>query len=72
MRVSPKQLRSRVEHLQSRGVDIEIGWAYGRPRCTNKSESRDLSPRLPCGEMATWLDGFTTALDMSEGREIQK
>lgn len=57
------QLRETVARLQRKGVDIAIGWAYGRPRCTTKDEGRDLSPRLPTGEMALWLDGYETALD---------
>jgi hypothetical protein len=60
-----KQIRHRVEQLQIRGIDIAVGWAYGQPRCTNKSESLDLSPRCSTGEMALWLDGFETALNMN-------
>jgi hypothetical protein len=64
-RTTEKQLRERVEQLALRGIDISIGWAYGRPRITNQAGSRDLSPRLATGEMATWLDGFETALNMN-------
>ncbi len=44
---TPKQLKETVARLQRKGVDIAIGWAYGRPRCTTK----------------LWLDGYETALD---------
>jgi hypothetical protein len=65
IRYSPKQLRTRVEQLALRGLDISIGWAYGQPRITNRAGSRDLSPRLSTGEMKTWLDGFETALNIN-------
>lgn len=58
MRTTKTQLRDKVEFLRKQGVDISIHWAYGRPRCTTTSEGRDLSPRLPMGEMAIWLDAF--------------
>jgi hypothetical protein len=61
-RITQKQLRSKVEGLQSQGINIAIGWAYGQPRCTTKDEGRDLSPRLPMAQMAIWLDGFACAL----------
>ena len=57
-RVSKSELQAIVERLQSDGVDIAIHWAYGRPRCTTRQEGRDLSPRLPTGQMWLWLHGF--------------
>jgi hypothetical protein len=58
MRVTRKQLRQKVGMFQSDGIDIAIGWAMGQARCTNKSESRDISPRLSTGDMSIWLQGF--------------
>ena len=58
-RVTKTQLRDMVSYLQRDGVDIMISWAYGKPRCYTKDESRELSPRLPTGEMALWLDGYS-------------
>lgn len=57
-RTTPTELRETVAHLQSMGYDVAIHWAYGRPRVTSLDGSRDISPRLSTGEMATWLNGF--------------
>jgi hypothetical protein len=69
MRVTPTQLRETVERLQRAHFDISIHWAYGRPRCHSLDESRDLSPRLSCGEMAIWLDAFETGAAQEEHRQ---
>lgn len=58
-----KEIRATVERLQRKGADIAVGWAYGRPRCSTKDEGRDLSPRLPTGQMATWLEGYECGFD---------
>lgn len=58
--ITKTQLRETVARLQRAGFDIDIHWAYGQPRCTTKDEGRDLSPRLPSGQMKYWLDGFET------------
>lgn len=63
MRTTKKQIRAKVQGLQERGVDIAVGYVCGRARCTNKKDSRDLSPRLTTSEMAIWLSGFACALD---------
>lgn len=66
MRTSAKQLRQRVERLQSQGADIAISWGNDRPRCSNRAEDRDISPRLTTGEMAIWLQAYETGIE--EGR----
>lgn len=66
MRVKPTDLRRQIDNLADRGFDIAIEWAYGQPRVTNKSESRDISPRLPCREMQIWIEGFRAAIEESE------
>lgn len=57
-RTTKAELRSKVEGLRKQGIDIDIHWAYGQPRCTTKDQGRDLSPRLPMGQMSIWLHGF--------------
>lgn len=69
MRVKPPDLRRQIDNLANRGFDVAIGWAYGQPRVTTKSESRDISPRLPCREMQIWIEGFRAALDEIERKE---
>lgn len=64
MRTTKTQLRETVARLNRKGAKITISWAYGRPRVYDHSESRELSPRLPTGEMSQWLDGFEAGYDM--------
>ena len=68
--VTKTQLRERVAELRSMGFDISIEWAYGRPRCYSRDGSRELSPRLPTGEMAIWLNGFVAGA--SERARVEK
>lgn len=42
---------------------LVIEWAYGRPRLYDKGGARELSPRLPNGEMHTFLQGMSAGLD---------
>lgn len=69
--VTKTQLRDTVRVLQNQGCDIMISWAYGRPRCYDKSESRELSPRLPTGEMALWLHGYECGYAAGQTVEIE-
>lgn len=61
MRTTKEQLRRQIADLAERGFDLSIGWAYGRPRVSSKDGSRDISPRLPMGEMQIWLNGYQSA-----------
>jgi hypothetical protein len=62
MRTTRTELREMVEFLQKQGIDISIHWAYGHPRCYTKDEARELSPRLPIGQMKLWLEGFESGM----------
>lgn len=62
MRTTKTMIRARVQGLKEQGCDIDVHWAYGRPRVTTADQTRDLSPRLPMGEMSTWLAGFQAGL----------
>jgi len=64
--VTKSELRQEVETLQKIGVDISIEWAYGQPRCYTRDGSRELSPRLPTGEMKLWLHGFEAGLAVNQ------
>lgn len=65
-RVTQKELRETVRVLRVQGFDIDIHWAYGRPRCTNRDQSVNLSPRLSTGEMALWLNGYQRGIAAGE------
>lgn len=54
-RVTCNELRFRVRELQKSGCDVNISWAYGRPRIENYSGSADLSPRDRTGMIKKWL-----------------
>ena len=53
-----KHLEHLVEYAQSQGLDIMMDHMMTGYRITNKTESRDISPRLPLKEMTYWLEGF--------------
>jgi hypothetical protein len=58
MRTTKETIENKVNRLREMGIDIEVEWAMGRPRCVSKKGSKDLSPRLSKPEMVIWLDGF--------------
>ena len=56
-------LRDKVAQLNRvHGITLEIGWAYGKPRVTDNDGGRDVSPRLPMGQMNLWLDAFEAGM----------
>ena len=61
-------LEQLIRIANNRGAAITLEWAYGRPRVTNASQSRDISPRLPKRELALWLDGFLEGMDSEKER----
>ena len=67
-RVTKTQLIEVVSYMQKNGIDIMISWAYGRPRCYNKTKSRELSPRLSTGEMALWLNAYAMGFDAGQDK----
>lgn len=66
-RTTKRGLEEAVSRINRRwNADLALEWAYGRPRVTNLTQSKDISPRLPKGELALWLDGYYSALDRAE------
>lgn len=51
----------------SRTHYYELEYAYGRPRLVlterKRLVSRDISPRLPAGQMKMWLEAFLDGMD---------
>lgn len=72
MRTTKQRLEQLVVVANNRGASIGLDWAYGRPRVTNKTVSRDISPRLPTGHLALWLEGFLEGLDAANEAETAK
>jgi hypothetical protein len=67
-RVSEKDVRELAEHVAKvTGLPISAQWAYGRPRVELKvgPRIRDLSPRLPTGQMQDWLFAFLKGFEMA-------
>lgn len=69
MRITEKDLRERVAWLHELGFDISIQWAYGKPRIYDAKGGRELSPRLPTGQLWNWLDGYDTGREAQAARE---
>ena len=63
-RITKADLRAKAEHINRiAGLDVEIGYAYGRPRAHLNKGSKDLSPRLPSGQLWDWLNAFETGIE---------
>jgi hypothetical protein len=43
--------------------DYAIGYAYGSPRLERDGGARDVSPRLPAGQLADWMRAFLAGID---------
>lgn len=64
MRITKKQLYAKAEFINKlSGLDISVGYAYGHPRAYLNNESKELSPRLPAGQLWDWLDAFQTGIE---------
>lgn len=53
--------------VPSRTHYYELEYAYGRPRLVQTERkrltSRDISPRLPAGQLRMWLSAFLDGMD---------
>lgn len=59
------ELREIVEDIRNlTGRDYTVEWAYGRPRLYSEQQSREVSPRLPMGEMREWLWAFRQGIEV--------
>ena len=81
MRTTRKELRERIKGLRNHtGLDLSIEWAYGQPRVyqgtvvtTDRGRSvgrRELSPRLPTGQMKWWLYAYSAGYNANETRRF--
>ena len=55
--------RNELDHLANiisrrTGVAMSIEYAYGKPRLMSDRGARDVSPRLPAGELMQWMSAF--------------
>lgn len=64
MRYTIKHLRSKVEHLQSKGYDIGYDRFMGRFRMTNKSGSANFTNLSNIGMCLAWIEGFMHGKDV--------
>jgi hypothetical protein len=75
MRVTKKALVEVVDVINYRlKSDFYLEWAYGRPRLMKPCGLgvEDVSPRLPTGEMMTWLLAFERGVEYSEEYRKEK
>jgi hypothetical protein len=67
---SKTDLNRAVERInRMHGLKLTVGWAYGKPRVHNHDESRDISPRLPSGELLRWLHAFERGFEAAKSGE---
>jgi hypothetical protein len=58
-RTSPRDLDGLAKRMREiTGIDFTVGWAYGRPRLYSDGESREVSPRLPSGQLLDWMHAY--------------
>lgn len=49
------------------GRDYAVQYAYGRPRLMRDEGSVDVSPRLPAGELARWMQAYIAGIEAARG-----
>lgn len=54
------------------GVDFEVEWAYGAPRLMANRGSRDVSPRLPSGELLQWMHAFFDGYNLCAYQHVKR
>lgn len=63
-----EDLINRYLHKHGYSVRLFVQYAYGRPRAYEYTIAndmrRELSPRLPTGEMDLWLTAFAKGLEL--------
>lgn len=57
-RVTDKMLITKIEKMQTAGMDVGLDGQYGRFLVTNKSGDRNLSPRTTNSHIWDWLCAF--------------
>ena len=63
-RTSQRDLSEMAAHIESiTGIPVMIGWAYGAPRLESADGSREISPRLPSGQLMDWMRAFLAGYD---------
>jgi len=66
MRTTREELRARVEEIRKvTKVDMTVEWAYGKPRVYRDNGGRELSPRLPTGQLMDWLTAWYDGWEMA-------
>lgn len=48
-----------------------IGHAYGHPRLESHGGAFEVSPRLPAGELATWIHAYIEGIGARERAEVR-
>lgn len=66
-RTSKSDLNHKADSLSKlTGMDFSVEWAYGRPRLMVDRGSRDVSPRLPSGELSQWIQAFWMGIQLGK------
>ena len=64
-RTTKKEIERFVDMMRLRGADISVEWSYGRPMCHTANGGKDLSLRLPTGQLSNWLLGYEAGYDQA-------
>lgn len=63
-RTSQRELSQMVTHMENvTGLSLGIEHAYGAPRLVSGDGSREVSPRLPSGQLLEWMRAFMRGFD---------
>ena len=72
-RTSKSDLDEQAEFLsRMTGIDFSIDWAYGAPRLSSDRGSRDVSPRMPSGQLMDWMNAFAAGIDLGKHLKSDK
>lgn len=71
-RTSQRDLNNMAHHIENvTGLAVMIDWAYGAPRLVSGDGSREISPRLPSGQLMDWMRAFLSGYDAANRPEAE-
>lgn len=71
-RTSQSDLDNMAAHLSDvTGRDLSIGWAYGQPRLEEMGGYRDVSPRLPSGQLLDYMRGMLEGISLASPHDAR-
>ena len=59
-----------INRLTGNQFDFAIQRAYGRPRLFRDGFGREVSPRLPAGQLNDWLEAYALGIMFSQANAL--